>query len=248
MTTTETYGPYGGRYVPETLIPALDELTQAWARGARRPGLSRRGGAPRPHLHGAAVADHARPALRAGQAAVPQARGPQPHGRPQDQQRARAGRARAAARQDADHRRDRRRPARRRDRHGLRALRARVRRLHGLRGHAAPGAERRADAPDGRDGRSRRVRHADAEGGDERGDPRLDHERRDDALRDRLVRRARSVPGDRARAAGRDRPRGARAAARGRGRAAGGRRRLRRRRLERDRHVRRLHRRRRTCG
>ena len=29
--------------------------------------------------------------------------------------------------------------------------------------------------------RAGRVRHADAEGGDERGDPRLDHERRDDA-------------------------------------------------------------------
>ncbi len=27
---TETFGPYGGRYVPETLIPALDELTAAW--------------------------------------------------------------------------------------------------------------------------------------------------------------------------------------------------------------------------
>ena len=27
---TETYGAYGGRYVPETLIPALDELTSAW--------------------------------------------------------------------------------------------------------------------------------------------------------------------------------------------------------------------------
>jgi tryptophan synthase beta chain len=27
---TTTYGPYGGRYVPETLIPALDELTEAW--------------------------------------------------------------------------------------------------------------------------------------------------------------------------------------------------------------------------
>src|SRR4051794_35650908 len=25
------FGPYGGRYVPETLIPALDELTAAWA-------------------------------------------------------------------------------------------------------------------------------------------------------------------------------------------------------------------------
>jgi len=27
----ERFGPYGGRYVPETLIPALDELTAAWA-------------------------------------------------------------------------------------------------------------------------------------------------------------------------------------------------------------------------
>jgi tryptophan synthase beta chain len=27
---TTTFGPYGGRYVPETLIPALDELAAAW--------------------------------------------------------------------------------------------------------------------------------------------------------------------------------------------------------------------------
>jgi tryptophan synthase beta chain len=27
---TATYGPYGGRYVPETVIPALDELAAAW--------------------------------------------------------------------------------------------------------------------------------------------------------------------------------------------------------------------------
>src|SRR3954449_4252762 len=31
MSTTETFGEYGGRYVPETLIPALDELETAWA-------------------------------------------------------------------------------------------------------------------------------------------------------------------------------------------------------------------------
>ena len=30
------FGPYGGRYVPETLMPALDELEQAWVAGARR--------------------------------------------------------------------------------------------------------------------------------------------------------------------------------------------------------------------
>jgi tryptophan synthase beta chain len=39
-----------------------------------------------------------------------------------------------------------------------------------------------------------RVRDEDAEGGDERGDPRLDHERRDDALPDRLLRRPGAVP------------------------------------------------------
>jgi tryptophan synthase beta chain len=30
MSATRTFGEYGGRYVPETLIPALDELEQAW--------------------------------------------------------------------------------------------------------------------------------------------------------------------------------------------------------------------------
>jgi tryptophan synthase beta chain len=33
----QRFGPYGGRYVPETLIPALDELTAAWAQ-AREDG------------------------------------------------------------------------------------------------------------------------------------------------------------------------------------------------------------------
>ena len=34
-----TYGEYGGRFVPETLIPALDELEAGWRqaqRGSRR--------------------------------------------------------------------------------------------------------------------------------------------------------------------------------------------------------------------
>ncbi|HYG96583.1 MAG TPA: tryptophan synthase subunit beta, partial [Solirubrobacterales bacterium] len=30
-TIEQRFGPYGGRYVPETLIPALDELSAAWA-------------------------------------------------------------------------------------------------------------------------------------------------------------------------------------------------------------------------
>ena len=31
MSSSQTFGAYGGRYVPETLIPALDELESAWA-------------------------------------------------------------------------------------------------------------------------------------------------------------------------------------------------------------------------
>ena len=33
------FGPYGGRYVPETLIPALDELAAAWEEASRDPGF-----------------------------------------------------------------------------------------------------------------------------------------------------------------------------------------------------------------
>jgi tryptophan synthase beta chain len=36
----ETYGPYGGRYVPETLIPALDELTAAWDEAKADPAFA----------------------------------------------------------------------------------------------------------------------------------------------------------------------------------------------------------------
>jgi tryptophan synthase beta chain len=35
--TTETYGAYGGRYVPETLVPALDELERGWADASADP-------------------------------------------------------------------------------------------------------------------------------------------------------------------------------------------------------------------
>jgi tryptophan synthase beta chain len=36
------FGPYGGRYVPETLIPALDELTSAWAEAREDPDFTER--------------------------------------------------------------------------------------------------------------------------------------------------------------------------------------------------------------
>jgi tryptophan synthase beta chain len=36
----ERFGRYGGRYVPETLIPALDELTAEWARARNDPAFT----------------------------------------------------------------------------------------------------------------------------------------------------------------------------------------------------------------
>jgi tryptophan synthase beta chain len=37
---TRTYGEYGGRYVPETLIPALDELEQGWREARADPAFA----------------------------------------------------------------------------------------------------------------------------------------------------------------------------------------------------------------
>ncbi len=43
MSQVETrFGPYGGRYVPETLIAALDELTEAWAEARGDSGFQER--------------------------------------------------------------------------------------------------------------------------------------------------------------------------------------------------------------
>jgi tryptophan synthase beta chain len=38
----QRFGPYGGRYVPETLIPALDELSAAWAEARADSGFGER--------------------------------------------------------------------------------------------------------------------------------------------------------------------------------------------------------------
>ncbi len=190
-TVEERFGPYGGRYVPETLIAALDELSAAWAEAREDPGLQRAPAPAAPRLHRPPdAALPRRSALRqGGPPRLPQARGPRPHRRPQDQQRDRPGTARRADGQAARDRRDRRRPARRRHRHRLRPARARVRRLHGLGGHPPPAAQRRADGPARRRGGPGRGGGADAEGGSQRRDPRLGRQRRDDPLRDRLRRR-----------------------------------------------------------
>ena len=96
MTTAveHRFGPYGGQYVPETLMPALAELEAAWIVAARRRRLPRAssrallrdfGGRPTPLYLAERLSRGRRPADLA------QARGPQAHRRAQDQQRARPG-------------------------------------------------------------------------------------------------------------------------------------------------------------
>ena len=143
-----------------------------------------------------------------------EARGPEPHRRPQGQQHDRPGDAGAADGQAAGHRGDGCRPAWRGHRDHLRALRPRVRRLHGQRGRQAAVAERLPHEPARRDGRAGRERLEDIEGRAQRGAARLGHERREHVLHHRHGRRTASVSDDGARLPARDRRRVHRADAR----------------------------------
>ena len=234
------FGPYGGVFVAETLIRALDDLKAQYARYQKDPALPRRIRARAQALRRPAVARVPRGALvaRAGRRAdLAEARGPQSHRRAQDQQRDRAGAACPADGQAARHRRDRRRPAWRRHGDHRRALRHGMRRVHGLGGHQAPGAERVPDEPAGRQGRSGRIRLEDAEGRAERGDARLGHQHREHVLHHRHGGRTASVSDDGARFPARDRRRVRRADAGIRRPPARRRHRLRRRRQQRDGHL-----------
>ena len=195
------FGAYGGRYVPETLIPALDELDEAYAAATGRSGIQARARRHARELRRPAVAAEHRAAVLGGRRhdGLAQARRSQSHRRAQDQQHRRPGAARATDGQEADHRRDRRRSARRRHRDGLRAVRPRLRRLHGRRRHAPPGAQCLSDATDGRRGRSGDVGNAHAEGRDQRSDSRLGDERQREPLHHRLRRRAGAVSANGAR-------------------------------------------------
>ena len=122
------FGPYGGRYVPETLVPGARRARGGLARGARRPRV--RAGARRP---AARLRRPAQPALpregiseRVGRDVWLKREDLQPHRRAQDQQRDRPGAAREADGQAARHRGDRRGPARRRRRDRVRAARPRA--------------------------------------------------------------------------------------------------------------------------
>ena len=123
------FGRFGGRFAPETLMTPLAELEAAYAAARKRPGVrarARRAAARRsaagPRRSTARTGSRRRSAAARD---LSQARGPAPHRRAQDQQHGRPGAADDAHGQAARHRRDRRGPARRRDRGGGGALRAR---------------------------------------------------------------------------------------------------------------------------
>ena len=217
------------------------------AGGDGRPDVRRR---LRHHLPG--LRRTAEPALRGDAALGPgrlpdpaQARGPQPHRRPQDPQRPRPGPADQADGQDPGDRRDRSRPARRRQRHRGGVLRARLHRLHGLGGREAPGAQRRADAAARDQGHPRRLRQRDAQGRHQRGAARLGRVGRPHRLPLRDGGRAAPLPQHGPRLHPCHRRRGEGPVPRALRRAAAWHRGVRRRRVQRDRAVHRVPRRRR---
>ena len=208
------FGQFGGRYIPETLTRALDELLAQYDKAAADPAFQAELDELLQELRRPAVAALLRPAaertLRRGKD-LSQARGPQPYRRPQDQQHARPGPAHAPHGQAAGDRGNRRRAARRGHRHGLRPFRPAVRRLHGVGGHPPPAAQRLQHEAAGGRGPPGDQRLADPPRRGERGLSRLDEQRRHDALLRRLGGRAAPLPADRPRLPVGHRPRGPRA-------------------------------------
>ena len=153
--STGHFGPYGGRFVPEVLMAPLEELEHAYREASRRSGVSGGAGRSAEELRrpsDAALLREASERNAGRREDLSQARRSAAHRRAQNQQLPGPGAARAAHGQEAHHRRDRRGPARRRDRHRLRAVRPGVHRLHGRRGHAPAAPERLPHAPAGREG------------------------------------------------------------------------------------------------
>ena len=135
------YGAYGGRYVPETLVPALDELEAGWDAARRRSCVPRRARRALARRTSAARLRSTRP-NGSGRGAAPYLKREDLCHTGAHKINNAVGQAllARAARQAAHRGRDRRRPARRRVRNRLRAVRLRVRRLHGRGGHATASA------------------------------------------------------------------------------------------------------------
>ena len=188
------FGTYGGQYVPETLMPALAELEAAWSEAREDAGyraeldllLRDFAGRPTPLYRAGSLSDDVghsvylkrEDLLHTGAHKINNALG-------QALLAKRMGKQRIIAETGAGQ-------------HGVAT--ATVCALLGLecivymgdRGHAPPEAERLAHGAAGREVVARRGGHAHAQGRDQRGDPRLGHQRRDDPLHHRLRASARS--------------------------------------------------------
>ncbi len=210
------FGPFGGRYVPETLTRALDELTAEYEKAvadqsfhAELADLYRHYvGRPSPLYHARRLSE--------------QCGGAQIYLKREDLNHTGAhkinntlGQALLTRRMGKPprDRRDRRRAARRGHRHRLRPVRPGMRRLHGRGRHPPAAAQRVQHEAARRRSPAGRQRLADPARRDQRGLPRLDGLGRDDALLPRLGRRAASVSADRPRLPVGHRPRDPRGSA-----------------------------------
>ena len=143
------YGPYGGRYVPETLMAPLEELERVYAEARADHGFQARTCGPAAQFCGAShaaaicLAAHGESGRRAN---LSEARGFAAHRRAQDQQLPRAGPAGGAHGEKARDRGDGRGAARRGDGDGGGAAGADVHGVHGHGGHGAAAAEREPHA------------------------------------------------------------------------------------------------------
>ena len=208
------FGPYGGRYVPETLMHPLQELEEEYFRAQHDPEFQRElallshGILRSPHAALFCRTPHQGTRRREN---LSQARRPDPHRRAQNQQRHGPDSSRQAHGQDAHHRRDRRGPARRRHRHGERDVRDEMRHLHGRGGLRTADAQCVSHENARRGSRAGARRAKDLEGSRQRSDARLGHECPQHALHSRHGLRRASVSGDGAEFSAHHRRRSARA-------------------------------------
>ena len=141
------FGEYGGAFLPPPLVPIMEEITAKYEELKADPHLLGRAPRAREAVHRPPFPHLPRQApLREGgrRADLPQARGPQPHRRAQDQPLPGRGAPAPSAWAEEAHRRDGRGPARRRARHRRRPRRPRVRHLHGRGRHGEGTPQRRA--------------------------------------------------------------------------------------------------------
>ena len=157
------FGAYGGQFLPPQLEAPFAEITKAYHEIENDAAFIAELRYLRKHFQGRPDAGLSRAHPVAGQrrrADLPEARGPQPHRRPQAEPLHGRGPAGQVHGQEEGHRRDRRRPARRGAGHGGRPLRPRVRDPHGRGRHRQAGAQRQPHAAPGRHGRARLPRPA----------------------------------------------------------------------------------------